>query len=148
MRTAQQHHHLPVHCPLSFVKSFIPFRFQIFELNHIFIFMFWSHWSSLSWSSGPGGQLDTSRKVSTTAWSSWSLHLSGRHIPPASKHHWGPFSSHEIWSGIQELMWGKNVNYPRFAGEMCGQLNKKLYKLFSLHQDTLNQPDHQFSCLF
>ena len=35
MRTAQQHHHLLVHCPLSFVKSFIPFMFQIFELNHI-----------------------------------------------------------------------------------------------------------------
>ena len=35
---------------------------------------------------------------------SWSLHLSGRHIPPASKRHCGPFSSHEIWPGIQELM--------------------------------------------
>ena len=24
-------------------------------------------------------------------------------------------------------MWGKNVNYQRFAGEMGGQVNKKLY---------------------
>ena len=73
-------------CPLSFVKSFIPFMFQIFELNHIASNIF-EVMELLVMILGPRRPIGHIKEGVNNNLIIPDLSICQGDIPPASKHH-------------------------------------------------------------
>ena len=113
--------------------------FQIFELNHNLNYVFevtWARSVMIQRRRAIGHIMEGVNNNLIIA----DISICQEDIPPARVQTalwtillaWDMGPSISSGRAIQELMWGKNVNYPRLHGEMCGQVNKKLYRLFSL----------------